>query len=64
MASDGFMLKDNVEPLVIEREGKVIASVTAIVQPGGSIFDKEVTEQADKYNMAMVLTGERCFRHF
>lgn len=56
-ASDGFMLEDNIEPL-----GK--RGVTAIVQPGGSIKDEKVIEAADNYEIAMVFTGERCFRHF
>jgi len=37
--------------------------VTAIIQPGGSVRDKEVIELADKYNVAMVFTGVRHFRH-
>jgi len=37
--------------------------VTAIVQPGGSVRDKEAIETANKYNMAMVFTGVRHFRH-
>ncbi len=37
--------------------------VTAIIQPGGSIRDKEVIEAADEHNMAMVFTGIRHFRH-
>jgi phosphoribosylaminoimidazolecarboxamide formyltransferase/IMP cyclohydrolase len=37
--------------------------VTAIIQPGGSIRDKEAIETADKYNIAMVFTGVRHFRH-
>ena len=31
--------------------------------PGGSIKDPEVIAACDEYNMAMVLTGERHFRH-
>jgi phosphoribosylaminoimidazolecarboxamide formyltransferase/IMP cyclohydrolase len=37
--------------------------VTAIVQPGGSVRDKEVIGTANKYNMAMLFTGVRHFRH-
>jgi len=37
--------------------------VTAIIQPGGSIRDQESIDAADKHNIAMVLTGERHFRH-
>ncbi|MBI2649746.1 bifunctional phosphoribosylaminoimidazolecarboxamide formyltransferase/IMP cyclohydrolase, partial [Candidatus Woesearchaeota archaeon] len=39
------------------------AGVTAIIQPGGSIRDKEVIEAANEHNMAMVFTGIRLFRH-
>lgn len=37
--------------------------VTAIIQPGGSIRDKEVIEAADRHGMAMVFTGVRHFKH-
>jgi len=37
--------------------------VTAIIQPGGSLRDKEAIEAADKYELAMVFTGVRHFRH-
>lgn len=37
--------------------------VTAIIQPGGSVRDQEAIDMADKYNMAMVFTGVRHFRH-
>ncbi|WP_457755319.1 bifunctional phosphoribosylaminoimidazolecarboxamide formyltransferase/IMP cyclohydrolase [Thermovibrio ammonificans] len=37
--------------------------VTAIIQPGGSIRDKEVIEAANEHGMAMVFTGIRHFRH-
>jgi phosphoribosylaminoimidazolecarboxamide formyltransferase/IMP cyclohydrolase len=39
------------------------AGVTAVVQPGGSVKDEEVTAAADEAGLAMVLTGERHFRH-
>jgi phosphoribosylaminoimidazolecarboxamide formyltransferase/IMP cyclohydrolase len=57
LASDAFFpFPDNID-LAAE------AGVTAIVQPGGSIRDNEVVEAADKYNLAMVFTGVRHFRH-
>ena len=37
--------------------------VTAIIQPGGSIRDEEAIGVANKYNMAMVFTGIRHFKH-
>ncbi|MHB1988003.1 MAG: bifunctional phosphoribosylaminoimidazolecarboxamide formyltransferase/IMP cyclohydrolase [Acidimicrobiales bacterium] len=39
------------------------AGVTVVVQPGGSLRDDEVIAAADERNIAMVLTGERHFRH-
>jgi phosphoribosylaminoimidazolecarboxamide formyltransferase/IMP cyclohydrolase len=48
-------------PDVVEAAAK--AGVTAIIQPGGSIRDEDSIKAADKYNMAMVFTGVRHFRH-
>ena len=57
LASDAFFpFPDNIE-LAAE------AGVTAIIQPGGSIRDDEVTEAANKHGIAMVFTGVRHFRH-
>ena len=39
------------------------AGATAIIQPGGSMRDKEVIEAADAQGLAMVFTGMRHFRH-
>ena len=39
------------------------AGVTAVVQPGGSVRDDEVIAAADEAGLAMVVTGERHFRH-
>nr|WP_290668886.1 bifunctional phosphoribosylaminoimidazolecarboxamide formyltransferase/IMP cyclohydrolase [Ardenticatena sp.] len=57
MASDAFFpFPDGVE---VAAE----AGVTAVIQPGGSRRDAEVIETANRYQMAMVLTGVRHFRH-
>ncbi len=39
------------------------AGVRAVIQPGGSVRDAEVIAAADERGLAMVLTGERHFRH-
>jgi len=39
------------------------AGVVAIVQPGGSLHDDEIVFAADERGIAMVMTGERHFRH-
>lgn len=47
-------------------DGLVVAAeagATAAIQPGGSVRDPEVIAAADKYNMAMIFTGVRHFRH-
>ncbi|HTS03091.1 MAG TPA: bifunctional phosphoribosylaminoimidazolecarboxamide formyltransferase/IMP cyclohydrolase [Thermoanaerobaculia bacterium] len=39
------------------------AGVTAVIQPGGSVKDKDVIASADAAGIAMVFTGKRHFRH-
>ncbi len=56
-ASDAFFpFRDGVDELAA-------AGITAVIQPGGSIRDKEVVAAADELGMAMVMTGRRHFRH-
>ncbi len=57
VGSDGFFpFRDTVD--LIARTG-----ASAIIQPGGSIRDKEVIEACNEHNLAMVFTKERHFRH-
>ncbi len=57
MASDAFFpFRDGLD---VAAE----AGITAVVQPGGSIRDKEVIAAADEHGIAMVFTGQRHFRH-
>lgn len=39
------------------------AGITAVVQPGGSIRDAESIKTADEFNIAMIFTGVRHFKH-
>ena len=39
------------------------AGVTAVIQPGGAKRDNEIVQAADAEQMALVMTGERHFRH-
>lgn len=56
-ASDAFFpFPDGVEEIAK-------AGATAIIQPGGSVRDREVIEAADRHGMAMMFTGVRHFRH-
>jgi phosphoribosylaminoimidazolecarboxamide formyltransferase/IMP cyclohydrolase len=57
MASDAFFPF----PDSVEEAAKV--GVKAIVQPGGSVKDREVIKAADDLGLAMVFSGKRHFRH-
>jgi phosphoribosylaminoimidazolecarboxamide formyltransferase/IMP cyclohydrolase len=57
MASDAFFPF----PDCVEIANK--AGVTAVIQPGGSIKDKDSIAYCDEHGMAMVFTGVRHFRH-
>ncbi|HNU95016.1 MAG TPA: bifunctional phosphoribosylaminoimidazolecarboxamide formyltransferase/IMP cyclohydrolase, partial [Bacillota bacterium] len=57
MASDAFF------PFADTVEVAAEAGVTAIIQPGGSLRDKDSIQAADSHGMAMVFTGRRHFRH-
>lgn len=57
MASDAFFPF----PDCVEIAGQ--AGITAVIQPGGSIRDKDSIEYCNQHQMAMVLTGIRHFKH-
>jgi phosphoribosylaminoimidazolecarboxamide formyltransferase/IMP cyclohydrolase len=56
-ASDGFFpFRDSVDLLGAKGVG-------AVIQPGGSISDEEVTEAADEFGISMVFSHARAFKH-
>jgi len=57
LASDAFF------PFPDSIEVAAAAGITAIVQPGGSLRDKDSIAAADAAGIAMVVTGVRHFRH-
>jgi phosphoribosylaminoimidazolecarboxamide formyltransferase/IMP cyclohydrolase len=57
VASDAFL------PFADTLEVAADAGATALIQPGGSIRDKEVIDAANRLHMAMIFTGVRYFRH-
>ncbi|HOW23842.1 MAG TPA: bifunctional phosphoribosylaminoimidazolecarboxamide formyltransferase/IMP cyclohydrolase [Sedimentibacter sp.] len=57
LASDAFFPF----PDCVEEAAK--AGITAIIQPGGSLKDDESIEACNKYNISMVFTGMRHFKH-
>ena len=57
MASEAFFpFRDNVD--LAKRIG-----VDSIIQPGGSIKDKEIISVVDQHKISMVFTGTRVFKH-
>ncbi len=57
VASDAFFPFDDCVQIADK------AGVTAFIQPGGSIRDKDSIEYCKKNNLAMVITGMRHFKH-
>ena len=57
LASDAFFPFDDCITLANEY------GINAVVQPGGSMNDKDSIEACNKYNMTMVFTGIRHFKH-
>jgi phosphoribosylaminoimidazolecarboxamide formyltransferase/IMP cyclohydrolase len=57
LASDGFF------PATDNIESAAKAGVKVIVQPGGSMKDTDVIAACEKAGIAMLFTGQRCFKH-
>ena len=57
LASDGFF------PAIDNIQAAAHARVGVIIQPGGSIKDDDVIAEANQYNLAMLTTGRREFKH-
>lgn len=57
MASDAFF------PFADGIEAAAAAGVSAVIQPGGSLRDRDAIAAADAAGMAMVFTGTRHFKH-
>ncbi len=57
IASDAFF------PFADGVEAAAKAGARIVIQPGGSVRDEEVIAMADKYNMTMIFTGQRHFKH-
>ncbi len=57
LSSDAFFPFEDVIEL------SAVSGISAIIQPGGSIRDKEIIEAANKNKIPMVFTGKRHFKH-
>lgn len=57
LASDAFFpFRDSIDFIAT-------TPIKTIIQPGGSMRDQEVIDACDEHNIAMVMTGSRCFYH-
>ncbi len=57
LGSDAFFpFRDSIDAI-----GKT--GIKTVIQPGGSIRDAEVIEACNEYNISMIFTGTRCFKH-
>ncbi len=57
LASDAFF------PFPDSIEAAAEAGIVAVIQPGGSRRDQEVIDACNQYEMPMVFTGRRHFKH-
>jgi phosphoribosylaminoimidazolecarboxamide formyltransferase/IMP cyclohydrolase len=62
-AKDSVLASDAFFPFKDGLEQAAEAGAIAIVQPGGSIRDQEVIDEANARGVSMVFTGHRLFRH-
>ena len=57
LASDAFFpFRDSIDAL--KNSG-----INTVLQPGGSIRDNEVIDACNEYEISMIFTGTRCFKH-
>lgn len=62
-AAGGVCASDAFFPFRDGVDAAAAAGVAVVVQPGGSIADDRIVAAADELGVAMVMTGERHFRH-
>jgi phosphoribosylaminoimidazolecarboxamide formyltransferase/IMP cyclohydrolase len=62
-AKDAVMVSDAFFPFRDGIDEAVKSGITSIIQPGGSIRDKEVIDAANEHGIAMVFSGTRLFLH-
>ena len=62
-ARDAVMASDAFFPFPDCADLAALIGISAIIQPGGSVKDKESIEVCNKNGIAMVFTGKRHFKH-
>jgi len=57
LASDAFFpFRDSIDKIAE-------SGIKTIIQPGGSVKDEDVIKACNEHGIAMIFTGNRCFRH-
>ncbi len=62
-SKDAILVSDNTLPTLDCIQTAAQGRIAMIMQPGGSINDQKMIELADKYNIAMVFTGIKNYKH-
>jgi phosphoribosylaminoimidazolecarboxamide formyltransferase/IMP cyclohydrolase len=63
LASDAFFpFRDSIDRIAQFSKSSA-QGIRAIIQPGGSVKDAEVIQACNEHGIAMVFTGQRCFKH-
>lgn len=62
-SKDAVLISDNTLPTVDCIQIAAQGRIAMILQPGGSANDEKMIELADKYNIAMVFTGIKNYKH-
>ena len=60
---DSFLCSDAFFPFRDSIDKIAGSGIKAVLQPGGSIRDNEVISACNEHGIAMVFTGQRCFKH-
>ena len=60
---DSFLCSDAFFPFRDSIDKIAGSGIKAVLQPGGSIRDNEVISACNEHDIAMVFTGQRCFKH-
>ena len=63
LVKDSVLASDAFFPFPDSVEVAAKAGVKAIIQPGGSVRDESVIEKADEYDIVLIFTGKRHFKH-
>ena len=60
---DSFLCSDAFFPFRDSIDKIAGSGIKAVIQPGGSMRDNEVISACNEHGIAMVFTGQRCFKH-